>query len=228
MAAPVFDDNVVVDAGATALLSLTFSKTNTGANLGLAVGVAARSTTAVVSSVTYNGVGGTSIGSARNTQALIDLWEFNAPASGANDVVITLSVASQMVGMACSATGVDPADALGTATVSNNGGVNAAALSVTDAAASVDKLYVAFLSKRDSTEAPTANAGQANDTNDVTTNATASNNVFGATSTEGGAASVTMGYTWATARNCAIAMAGFNAVAAGGGGTQPWYAYAQQ
>lgn len=89
--APVFD--AATYNTNNALPTLTFSHTCTGSNRGLIVNVSSAGGVAV-SSVTYNGVGLTFIqaqndGGGPNSRA--EQWKLSNPASGANNVVVTMA-----------------------------------------------------------------------------------------------------------------------------------------
>ncbi|MBI3812387.1 MAG: hypothetical protein HY283_09330 [Nitrospirae bacterium] len=97
--------------------SLTWSHTvGAGSNSILVVGVSIlNNSSQTVTGVTYAGVPLTLIGSQNNgTNARVELWYRLVPATGANNVVVTLSAAAAVVGGAVSFTGVDqtsPVDA---------------------------------------------------------------------------------------------------------------------
>ena len=80
----------------TGASSITFSKTNTGSNLILAVGVAITDATLAdrtVSGITYNAVALTKIRSDDDTTAPAgrsEMWYLVNPATGANNVVVTM------------------------------------------------------------------------------------------------------------------------------------------
>ena len=91
----------------TSVTSLTFSHTNTGSNLALVVGVAVNSATDVLTGVTYNGVAMTRINATQySTTAWEYLYAMVAPTTGANNVVVSLSVANPVWAHAVSYTGV--------------------------------------------------------------------------------------------------------------------------
>jgi hypothetical protein len=73
--------------------SVTFSHTCTGSNRILIVGVAIADNSDTVTGVTYNSVALTSIASADNFNGSrnVTLWYLIAPATGANNIVVTLS-----------------------------------------------------------------------------------------------------------------------------------------
>lgn len=83
-----------VSSGAgSAVTTLTFAHTCTGANLAIVVDVTYYHTAArTVSGVTYAGVALTSIGGITRTgfNMRTEQWKLSAPASGANNVVITM------------------------------------------------------------------------------------------------------------------------------------------
>jgi hypothetical protein len=76
----------------------TFSHTVTGSNPALVVFVALTGTAQTVSSITYNGVSLTSIGTVNDTlgatKPRLEAWGLSGPATGAHNVVVTLSAAN--------------------------------------------------------------------------------------------------------------------------------------
>ncbi len=108
----VFD--ATADSGATAGTSLTFSHTmSASANGYLLVGV---STTGGVdpSGVTYNSVAMTKLVSASlSTTVTVSIWGLKAPATGANNVVISIAASQDIVGGSVSFTGAIQTDPAG-------------------------------------------------------------------------------------------------------------------
>lgn len=195
---------VAFDAASSAITtlasSLTFSHTVTGSNLALGVGVEFGDTGLVrtVSSITYNAVnltkpaGGTSY---NGTSIRSELWYLANPASGANNVVITLSasVDGELIGGAVSMTGVDQATPVGTA-ANATGQSTTPTVTVTSA---VDEMVMDSVAYNLTTGA-TPGAGQTERWERL-----ASLTNSGVGSTEAGAASVVMDWTtllsdWAT------------------------------
>mgnify|MGYP001561318198 CR=1 FL=1 len=188
---------VVFDAAATGTAanaaSLTFAHTvgAGGTNRVLIVGVSIDNRT--VTGVTYAGVAMTSVGSVANGAQISHLWRLVNPATGANDVAITLSGGgTDIVGCAISVTGAHQTSPVGTF-ASATGTSTAVTVNVTSAA---DELVVDMASV--DAGALTVGAGQ-----DSRCNATAGDNQGGG-STEAGAGTVTMSWTstvssaWAT------------------------------
>lgn len=109
---------------------------NTGANRLLIVDVAMRTGNAVISGVTYNGVSMTSLGVSSGSTPTVRIEKFwlESPATGANDVVVTLGSGS-MIRNAIRATTYTSADAsieVGTA-VTGNGSASTGSVSVSTA-----------------------------------------------------------------------------------------------
>jgi hypothetical protein len=98
------------NSGSTTVSSLIWSHTCSGANRILLVGIAYTGSSATISSVTYNGVAmtalfGTPIAA---TSALhVQIFYLLAPATGANNIVVTPSITASIYGGAASFTGVD-------------------------------------------------------------------------------------------------------------------------
>lgn len=100
-----FDTSTGTDGNGT---TLTFSHTCTGSNLILFVSAGTNVSGSIISGVTYNGVAltninlsGTGIGSLWKTS----LWYLVAPATGANNVVITGTITGRIAGASASYTG---------------------------------------------------------------------------------------------------------------------------
>ncbi len=106
-----FDNASTGNATAT---SLTFSKTNTGSNLILWVGITINAPANIdyVSGVTYNGVSMTRgvalIGNGLNQDSTY-LYYLVAPATGAHNVVVSIIASQQIYAVASSYTGVNQA-----------------------------------------------------------------------------------------------------------------------
>lgn len=103
--------------------SLTYAHTCSGSNRILFVGVSYNNVTDITSSVTYNGVGLTKITEVSDgSVGISQLWYLIAPATGANNIVITLSSSKFIKGYSCSYTGAKQSgvpDASDTEFVSN-------------------------------------------------------------------------------------------------------------
>jgi len=87
-----------VSTGVTTGSSLTISHTTSGTNRLMLVGVSIAKQTGgapSVSSITYNGVGLSLVGAQANSdnKGRMEIWRLVAPATGANNVVVTLSAA---------------------------------------------------------------------------------------------------------------------------------------
>lgn len=164
--------------------SLTFSHSvgAGGADRLLVVAVSIDNRT--VTGVTYGGTAMTSVGSATNGAQVSHMWRLIAPATGANNVVVTLSGGgTDIVAVATSYTGVDQTTPLGTAATAT-GTSTTASVAVTSA---TDELVVDSVSSNLGTL--TVGAGQTQ-----RGNTTAGDN-FGGASEEVGATSVTMSWT---------------------------------
>jgi len=186
--------------------SLTWSLPISGSNRILIVGVSinnsAGQTVLNPGGVTYAGSPLTRIGVGSRANARVEMWYLVAPATGTNNVVVTLSAGAtaRFVVGAVSFTNVNQTSPLGTFQSANN---NTATASVTVTSVP-GELVVGVLAKRNSNEGATVGAGQTEYWNRVTSNATATNNEWGAGSTEQGAASVIISWTFSTARPWAI------------------------
>lgn len=109
-------------ASGTPQTARTFAHTCTGSNRLLVVAVCndEDGSAVTVSSVTYNGVGLTErITVARSNAQRASLWYLTAPATGANNVVVTISASQEFVAAAVSFTGVHQTTPLGTAASAN-------------------------------------------------------------------------------------------------------------
>jgi len=165
-----------------------------------------------ISSVTYKGVAMTQAVYSANTYDSA-IYYLASPATGANNVVVTLSGTSGITGSAISLSGVD-ASPLGATANAYTASTNAPSLSVTTTQANsiiIDSFY------RNNANTMTAGAGQTEfqDNTDL---------VYG---TEGGGASYematttgsyAMSWSWTTATAVSHAVAEFKAAAGGGGG----------
>lgn len=199
-----FDSASSASTGTGTASTLTWSHTvgATGTNRILIVGVSIRnSSSQTVSGITYAGSGLTLVGQTTNSNnARVEIWRLIAPATGANNVVVTLSAAARFVGGASSFTGVSqtPALALGTY-FSNIGNTFTPTVNVTGVAPGqlvIDTIANNTLAT--TTALPCVGAGQTQRWNNRTSNSTSSNNTPGAGSTEPGPAThgtVTMSWT---------------------------------
>lgn len=110
--------------------TFTWSHTCTGANRYLTVGVSMLSVAQSVSSITYSGVAMTLIGTRSSVSgaARVELWGLIAPATGTNDIVVTLTGAIAWAGNASSYTGIhqdSPIEAFSSAQATNVGAADA-------------------------------------------------------------------------------------------------------
>ncbi|MBN1421611.1 MAG: DUF2341 domain-containing protein [Planctomycetes bacterium] len=181
---------------------LTWSHTTSGSERLLIVGVSIQNASSqTVSSVTYAGTNLTQAGAATNGTAVrSEIWYLVAPATGANDIVVTLSAAAQFAAGAASFTGVHQTSPLGTF-ASATGTGTAPSANVSSAGY---ELVIDTLAQRNSGSTSTIGAGQVGMWNRLTGDATADDNVRSCGSTEEGAASVTMSWTISASRAWAI------------------------
>ena len=162
------------DTGANLLNSLTFSHTVTssGSNLLLIVGVSIRNPGAgdTVASVTYGGTGLTQVGFRANAnRSRVELWRLVAPATGANNVVVTLTganTAAFVVG-AVSFTGASQTAPLGTF-FSATGNSNAPNVTVTGV--NEGEVVIDVVGKQNNSETLVVNPSQSQRWNRMTTN----------------------------------------------------------
>ena len=175
---------------ATEASSVTWSHTvSSGSDRILIVSVATRDKNGgVVSSVTYGGTSLTKIAADSSSKTHVEMWYLKAPAVGMADIVVTLTSIENFTAGATTLYGVDQATPYGSLTTGNGSGnpsltvASAAGELVVDAVADLD------------VDSSAVGAGQS--ALWVQTNGTASNDAWGGSSTEAGAASVTM--SWAT------------------------------
>ena len=192
----------------TPATSLTIAHTCAGANGLITVPVQIKNNgSQTVTGVTYNGVALTLKAAVNNgTNIRSELWYLVAPATGANNIVITASASTRFTGGGISFNGADQTTPLGTAATATG---NDTAPSVAVSAASGDIVIdsMAYMGIN-GTGLPTASvgSGQTERFNQSATGGigTEDKYVGGAGSTEAGAASVTMDWTlsdttqWAT------------------------------
>lgn len=208
-----FDGKASGDSGAGTSTSLSWSHTVTDATNGLAivaVAIANRGTS-VLSALSF---GPTSIlaNLIQSAESSAGWWigQYYAlpPTAGTQTVSATLSLGRRSAGVSHSFTGVHQSGGASTFgnTVATSGNSTTAAITIGSASG---ELIVDALNKRDTTEAPTADAGQGNVQQDNTTSATDNLNTQVGASTEAGAASVATQWTWSTTRGwayCAVAI----------------------
>lgn len=187
-----------------------------GSNRALIVSVDIQNQSTVVS-ITYGGVGLTQIGGT-NFGALsrLELWGLVAPATGANDVIVTISAGDQWDASATCFDGVDQTGGAttftGYATQAGAGASATTTVSVTSGSTSDMVLSVTVSTTDDHSS---VGAGQTKQWEDNS----GSTNTAGSTKT-GAAGAVTMDHTW-TGNGVANShnVAGVNLTAAGGGST---------
>lgn len=205
MAAPVFD--AAASGSVASATSLTFAHTCTGADRLLLV-TAANAIIADVSGVTYGGVAMTYVADIlRGDTIRIHLFRLIAPATGANDVIITLvSGATAIVGGSQSFTGAHQTTPLGTPATAS-GYDTAPSIAVSSATGEL----VADAVGTEPNNAPTVGAGQTE-----RWNLGVGTTVRAAGSTEPGAASVTMSWTLGATQRWVIIGVSIKPAAAGG------------
>jgi len=188
--------------GQTTTSSLTISHTTSGTDRLMLVGVSIADDTGgapAVSSVTYNGAGLSLIGSRATSDGFgrVGIWGLLAPATGTHDVVVTFASApdSATAGV-LTFTGVDQATPLG-AFASGDG--DSASGSVTGASAAGELVFGAIVVESSSNFNLIPEAGQAEQWDLF--QAPKAN---GGASTEAGAASVDMLWSWASPDKWAI------------------------
>ena len=96
-------DNKAYNHGTTSSNTFTYSYTCTGSNLGLFVVISNGTSVGTITGVTYNGVSMTQIGFQDNSGGSgVNTYMFylSAPATGANNVVVTASVATANIEVA--------------------------------------------------------------------------------------------------------------------------------
>ena len=193
---PVFDAHSTAKGTAS---SLTFSHTCTGADRYLKVAVGVNFTDNDVTGVTYNGVALTLLSALENVMR-DEFWYLIAPAAGTFNIVVTFAGATrEKVCHGDSYTDVHQTTPHGTvATAFANSTTPSVAVS-----SAAGELVVDALAAKES-DAPATLTVHASQTQRGNDSANAANAVFGATSEEAGAASVTMSWTlsstndWAT------------------------------
>ncbi|HEX9638719.1 MAG TPA: C25 family cysteine peptidase, partial [Acidobacteriota bacterium] len=197
-----FDTATSADTGTGTASSLTFSLTvgSSGNGRLLIVGVSIRNSgSQTVSSVTYNGVNLTQVGARSNSaHARIEIWRLVAPATGANNVVVTMSAAARFVAGAASFTGVNQTTPVGTffSNIGSNSTPSVNVTGVLEGEVIIDTLANRYLGGWN--HLPIEGSGQTERWNDRTTSDTADQNTPGSGSTEpapAGGGTVTMSWT---------------------------------
>ncbi|MGH7408186.1 MAG: DUF2341 domain-containing protein [Candidatus Methylomirabilales bacterium] len=190
-----------VSTGTTATSSLTISHTTSGTNRLMLVGVSITDDGAggapSVSSITYNGVGLSSVGSraTSDSSARIEIWRLVAPATGANNVVVTLSSDphAMTVGV-MTFTGVDQSTPLGTFASATSDITSSVSVAVASAAGELvfDTMVLESSSNRDLIPG----AGQTERWDLFQAGLAGETSSNGGGSTAAGAASVTMSWSF--------------------------------
>ncbi len=208
---------------ATSAASVTYSHTvtsNTNGVLYVCTMGQQSGSPGVVSSVTYNAVALTRIQSQVCNESgahCKELWRLKAPATGANNVVITFPGSiGQVVGASSSYTGVDQTNSEGTpVTASDDTGSSTGPITV-NVSSSAGSLVIDCASPYFAAVAPTVGAGQ---TVRGLKDDTANTGTYLGMSEEAGAATVTMSWTLgATPRTWGTIGVSLNAAGGGGGG----------
>ncbi|MBI3155174.1 MAG: cadherin-like domain-containing protein, partial [Burkholderiales bacterium] len=170
--------------------SLTWSHTvGSGNDRVLIVGVSMfDSGSNIVSSVTYGGQALTRIGQDSSSKTHAEMWMLTAPVEGTADIVVSLTKAVNVVAGATAYSGVDQSTPY--STVATGNGSSDPTFTVASAAG---ELVVDIVADRD-VDSETVGAGQTAQW--VLKNGTASSDAWGGSSSEQGAASVTM--SWST------------------------------
>ncbi len=196
--------------------SLTFSHTSgSGSNRMLVVTVSVGSgsvggSAGTISSVTYNGVTMTEVGTAALSGARVSIYRLLNPAAGPANVVVSTSTGSTIEAGATTFENVDQATPLGTfASASANSGT--ATVNVTSATNEI-VICVGSVDEAFSNQGMTTTSGQTQ-----LWNSSGTDFVSGAASTKPGAASVTVSYT-ATDSTQEWAIGGVSIKPASGGG----------
>ena len=198
--------SVAIDAvstGVTTASSLTISHTTSGTNRLMLVGVSiVRESTGAptVSSITYNGVGLSLVGAqaTSDSEGRIEIWRLVAPATGANNVVVNLSAVPQSATVGVMTfTGVHQTTPLGTFAPAL-GESTSASVAVTSAAGELVFDTLVLQKTADVDFVP--GAGQT-ERWDLFQGPGSAN---GGGSTEAGAASVTMSWSWSGTDKWAI------------------------
>ena len=164
-----------------------------GNNRVLVVGLSLRTLTRTVTSLTYGGTALTKIGSS-NVRMGVELWRLVGPTVGTANLVATWSGSSDMVGWSGSFTNVDQTTPTGAIFVSNGSSTTP---SVTVGSAT-GELVIDTLSTRGDAKSTSVGAGQTV----ICSGALGSNRTAGrgASSSEAGAASVTMSWTMGSSK----------------------------
>lgn len=183
-------------SGASIVGSTSLSWTHAvgnGADRLLMVGVSINPAGNAVTSLTYNGTPLIPVGSQQGASGKnrVEIWRLTAPASGSGNIVVTWSGGSaDVVGGSASFTGVDPSSPLGPF-VSAEGTSNP--VTVTLGSAPGDVVFDTAALEAQALSM-TVGAGQTQRWNAAT--GSGGSNVIGGASTEPGAASVTMSWTF--------------------------------
>lgn len=136
--------------------SLTFAHTNTGSNLILMVQLWTFPSGDSVSGITYNSVALTKKGTqAADAGGYTNQWSLVAPATGANNIVVSMT-SSQMFVTAASYTGVDQTTPHPDATLAGSAAGTSFAISTTNI--TVDQSWI-IMAGRSPSRVPTASAG---------------------------------------------------------------------
>ena len=191
-----FDAAASVDGGTSNPATLSTLTIAAGSDRYLLVGVSyydASGEPRTVSGVTWNSVAMSLVKSQRvGAGTTTDIWGLVAPDTGAHDAVVTFTGAVRNAVHAMSLTGVDQSTPTGTA-ASATGTSNALTVDVTSAANEL--VYDVATQRNGDGNTLTVGAGQTQRTNTLGGAGAGSNSVVGASSTEAGAASVTMSWT---------------------------------
>lgn len=186
--------------------TLTVSHTCSGDNRILIVGAA---TSGIPTSITYAGVSMTKLGEHTEGGQNTSLWALAAPATGANDIVMTVPFADNKILMACSFNGSNGT----TGTYASAGGTSTTP-SVTVSGAVGDMIIDCVMHAGDNPQATIAPDASQTERQDIDTGTSWG----GAMSTEDGAASVSMDWTLSKSLQWSISGVAVKAGTQGGGG----------
>lgn len=195
--APVLSGTPTVFLAASSSTTHTFSYTvPTGSNRRLVVGVSTNVAGVSHSTVTYNGASLTKHTEGVRNQTVASVWTIAAPTEGANNIVVTLSGATQQLVVTARSYIDTDQFLLGN---TGTGSVNSTSITSSSIVSATDQMVVDILAVN-ANDAWTANAGQTD---------SASNghlNTRGSTSQKVGAEAVTTGWTGTGfTRNAALA-----------------------
>jgi hypothetical protein len=195
--------SVVADAGSNTALYVVMTHYFSAAN---------------ISGPQYGGVAMTEVAVQDNTSdCAVHIWRLLSPSSGSASVTFTNGSGRPWICAALSLAGVHQTTPEGTA-VGNSASAAAASNDVTAATGDLVLDGLAIQDVSQTTSAKTVGAGQTERVNDVRVYNAGADDFEGAASTEAGAASVTMSWTWTGSNQYAHIAIPILAASGGGGG----------